>query len=232
VNAAHRTTSARVGTRLPPRLERFAGFVRDLEKAYFASPASRVFATLMRRRARHLYERVIADVGPLEPGQRIADVGCGHGTFLVMYQQRNPLVEALGVDQSAALVEYARKQGEELGASARFEVGAVEDDPLPRDAFDVVVSCSSIYLWLDPARALTHLHDALVPGGRLLVYDQLPPKSLKDIGKGLLKQQVYGLGFLGWSEEELLGFARDSAFGGAQVETDGVIVTVRAERRR
>ena len=230
--AAPQPTSVRTGKLPPRRLEPLARLVRGLERAYFASPASWLFAVLMRHQARHLYELVIDDVGPLAPRSRIADVGCGHGTFLAMYQQRNPGVDALGVDQSPVLIDYARGQVERLGVHARFEVGAVEEEPLPRDSFDVVVSCSSIYLWRDPTEALNHLHDALCLGGRLLVYDQLPPKSPSDIGRGLLKQRVYGLGFLGWTEDQLLSFARASAFGDASVETDGVIVTLSAQRVR
>jgi SAM-dependent methyltransferase len=218
-------------SRLPPRLaEPVARIVRRAERAYFASRASWLFATLMRNRARHLYERVIGDVGALAPGQSLADVGCGHGTFLAMYLQRHGGVEALGVDQSRTLIDYAREQAAELGVDARFEVGPVEDEPLPGSAFDVVVSCSSIYLWKDPVAALDHLHDALRPGGRLLLYDQLPPSSVADIPRALLKQRVYGLGFLGWTEQQLAGFLDASAFGGGTVETDGVIVTVRAQR--
>ncbi len=208
---------------------RLGRFVRAAELAYFASPASWVFAAWMRRRARHLYERVIRDVGPLAAGARLADIGCGHGTFIGMYLQRYPKTSALGIDQSPSLINYARRKVLPSGVPAAFEVGDVHDFELGEGVFDVIVSCSSIYLWRDPPAALDRLRDALRPGGRLLLYDQLPPATRRDVRTAIVGQKVYGFGLLGWTSEELGDFVRTS-FGEAVVDVDGVIVRVEARR--
>ena len=178
----------------------------------------------MSRNARHLYRLVMDDVGPLHEGARIADIGCGHGTFLCMYADRYPGVRAFGLDQSAELINFAKNQCGEAGVSVAFMVGDIHNAPLPPDDFDVMVSCSSIYLWHDPVRVLDRLYAALKAGGRLLVYDELPARSAKEIRQALFDQRLYGLGLPAYTEVELRDFALSSRFKYADIEIDNLII--------
>ena len=111
----------------------------------------------MSRNARHLYRGVMDDVGPLPEGAGIADIGCGHGTFLCMYANQYPNVRAFGLDQSAELIKFAENQCKLAGVAVEFMVGDVHNTPLPENAFDIMVSCSSIYLWEKPVGVLNRL---------------------------------------------------------------------------
>lgn len=197
---------------------------RRLEKAYFRSRLSRLFAELMSRKARHLYQIAIDAVGPLPDGSRIADIGCGHGTFLAMYLSQHPTAVGFGLDQSAELIRFAKMQCEREKANAEFLVGDVHEAPLPEKAFDAMVSTSSIYCWHDPVLALNRLYDSLKTGARFLLWDVLPVTNFKEARIALFDQKVFGLSVPAYTEGELLEFVRASRFGDAAVEKDKLII--------
>ncbi len=206
--------------------------LRRLEKAYFRSGASRLFAELMSRKARHLYRRVIEDVGPLPVGAALADFGCGHGTFLAMYLAEHPGVRGWGIDQSAELIAFASRQCARQGVSCAFSVGDLEDPLDAAGPFDVAVSCSSIYCWQDPVAVLDRIHESLEPGARLLVYDQLPVRTFRQAHRALFLQRLFGLGLPAWTRGELEGFAARSRFRGAKVEIDELIIRLELTKAR
>ena len=205
-------------------------YVRQLELKFFRSKLSRLFAELMSRKALHLYRPVVEEIGPLAPGARIADIGCGHATFLRMYLKRYPQVKGFGLDQSAELIKFARRRCEEDGVRAEFAVGDVHDAPLPEAAFDAMVSLSSIYLWRDPTLVINRLRRALKPGGRLLIYEVLPARTLDDFKKALFEQRFYGAGVPAYTLDEMKGFADRSDFRGCEIRLDGLLI--RMEMRR
>jgi ubiquinone/menaquinone biosynthesis C-methylase UbiE len=198
--------------------------LRRAEMLYFRTRLSRLFAELMSRNARHLYELGIRDVGDLPKGSRIADIGCGHGTFLCMYLSRYPEVSGFGLDQSAELLKFAHRQCGKAGVQADFRTGDIHSAKLPDNAFDVVVSHSSIYCWKDPVRALDRIYPALKTGGRLLVYDELPVRSFRELRHALFVQRVYGLGMPAYTEAELCGFILRSRFTGYKKRIHRLII--------
>lgn len=198
--------------------------IRNLELAFFRSKFSRVFAELMYRKAVHLYDKVIEDVGPLPDGGRIADVGCGHATFLALYLRKYPNTRGTGVDQSEELINFAKKICAEHGANADFLVGDAHQVKLPAKAYDVIVSLSSIYLWYDPVKVINNLKKALKPGGKLIIYEELPARSVKDFVVALFEQKLYGLGLPAYTEQEMRGFIGQSEFKTANVDIDQLII--------
>ncbi|MDP8222056.1 MAG: class I SAM-dependent methyltransferase [Candidatus Lernaella stagnicola] len=198
--------------------------LRRWERAYFRSRWSRLFAELMSRKATHLYDRAADELGSLPPGSRLADIGCGHGTFLLRYLQRYPEAKGFGLDQSAELIRFADQQCTAAGVDCEFMVGDVHDAPLPAAAFDAMVSTSSIYCWHDPTRALDNLYGALKPGGRFLLWEMLPVRSFADAWTSLFDHKVYGLSLPAYTETEMREFVRRSRFQEAKVEIDRLII--------
>src|SRR5689334_25109504 len=69
-------------------------------------------------------------------GRRILDAGCGSGPLFAALRERGAVVT--GFDQSAAMIEHARKR---LGADADLRVADLAEPlPYPDDAFDDVVA--------------------------------------------------------------------------------------------
>lgn len=113
-----------------------------------------------------------------EPG-RVLDLGCGTGALLPRLGVWQPRLGAwqpgvaryTGVDLSAEMLRVA--SGKAAGAAFPTGFAAASADALPfRDqAFDTVISASSLHFWARPEAALVEARRVLRPGGRLLLVD-------------------------------------------------------------
>lgn len=109
----------------------------------------------------------------LQPGQTVADVGAGTG-FLTLAMARvvgaDGRVFAVDITPNfvAAIEQRAQQQG--LG-----NVIGVTNDPysvhLPADSIDLVFTSDTYHHFEYPKATLRSIHDALKPGGELVVVD-------------------------------------------------------------
>jgi len=124
------------------------------------------------------YDRLAARVGP---GQRVIDLGCGTGALAFRLARRGARVKA--IDPSAEMLAVAARNARALGlgdAVTLVEMGVAELDREPSDHYDVVSSglCFS-ELGEDELRyTLEQAMRMLVPGGLLLVADEVAPRSV------------------------------------------------------
>lgn len=131
--------------------------------------AQRAFETA----ARVVSDDVVAAVAPAE-GERVLDVGGGHGRFSIACCEAAPGVAARIVDDPAALAV-----AEENVAAAGLEdrVTLAGGDYFDADfgaEFDLALVCNVLHAHGadDCRRLLARVRDALVPGGRVAVLDQ------------------------------------------------------------
>ncbi|MEV4142683.1 methyltransferase domain-containing protein [Amycolatopsis sp. NPDC049691] len=97
-------------------------------------------------------------------GRRILDAGCGSGPLFAALRERGAVVT--GFDQSAAMIEHARKR---LGADADLRVADLAEPlPYPDDAFDDVVASLVLHYLRDWAPTLAEFRRVLKTGGRLI----------------------------------------------------------------
>ena len=120
---------------------KFSGVARGWSQREYRDPAS-----FMTRRA----AMVLHWGTPLEPGDRILELGCGDGTLSCLLAAQG--FKVTGVDISPGMIEEARRQAEAAGLSIAFEV-ADGDNFKVSEPYDAVVSFMSAFF--------TYLEDPL-----------------------------------------------------------------------
>jgi len=111
-----------------------------------------------------------------KPGDRVLEVGCGHGVASGLVADRLVDGRVTGIDRSGKMIEAAtrRNAGHVAAGRAAFTQAAIETWEPPAGAFDMAFAVNVI-LFADPAHpAIAVVRAALVPGGRLHVFFQPP----------------------------------------------------------
>jgi SAM-dependent methyltransferase len=116
-----------------------------------------------------MHARIAAEI-PLETG-RLVDVGCGPGRLTLRIADAHPGVAVTGVDVSEGMIAQAHKGPPR--PNLEFRVGSV-GSLAAVEAYDFAVSVLSFHHWEEPAEDLAAIHRALVPGGRLWLYEPDP----------------------------------------------------------
>jgi 2-polyprenyl-3-methyl-5-hydroxy-6-metoxy-1,4-benzoquinol methylase len=135
-----------------------------------ATPASseyqyRTYTTRPEGHHRYLHAPVLRLVSKYIPeGSRILDIGCGNGSLCA---QLSGQYQVSGLDLSESGIEAARQ----LCPAGRFEVATVYDDLADRFGctFEAAISLEVVEHLYDPHAYLRRIHDAVAPGGALIV---------------------------------------------------------------
>jgi SAM-dependent methyltransferase len=113
----------------------------------------------------HYYPLVLAAVPP--GCQRVLEVGCGEGMLARQLACRVPRV--VGIDQHAASIELARRQGPDN--QVEFVCGDFLTHPFPLASFGLIACVAALH-HMDAAAALARMGQLLVPGGTLVIVGQ------------------------------------------------------------
>ena len=102
------------------------------------------------------------------PGERVLEVGCGHGVLVDLLATRG--ADVVGVDRSATMTAAAARRNERAIAEGRVRLlpGPLLD-VVPDGPFDVVVSFNVRAFWTPPAPEWDAVARVLTPEGRVLV---------------------------------------------------------------
>jgi len=126
------------------------------------------------------YERLQDAVAQATAGTaaRVLDLGTGTGVTALRVLGRHPGAELTGIDESAGMLEHARR----ALPAAELRVARLEDE-LPDGPFDLVVSALAVHHLDGPAKAdlFRRVARALSPGGRVVIGDVVVPDDPADI---------------------------------------------------
>jgi cyclopropane-fatty-acyl-phospholipid synthase len=118
----------------------------------------------------------------LEPGQRVLDVGCGWGSFVMHAAERHG-VEAVGITLSEPQAELARQRVADAGLADKVEIRVQDYRELAGEDFDAVASIGMVEHVGEAQIDLyaEQLASMLRPGGRLLNHgiSRLPHGSVE-----------------------------------------------------
>jgi SAM-dependent methyltransferase len=112
-------------------------------------------------------------VADLQPGEVVLDLGSGGGIDVLLSARRvGPTGMAYGVDYLPEMLELARRNAAEAGASnVEFLEGRIDAVPLPDASVDVIISNCVLNLAVDKSAVFTEMHRLLRPGGRVGISD-------------------------------------------------------------
>jgi ubiquinone/menaquinone biosynthesis C-methylase UbiE len=117
-------------------------------------------------------KKIVESLAPLEGGTTIVDLGTGPGVLSIELHKLLPQAKIIGVDLSSEMLEIARKNADEAGASNyETRLGRAEEIPTESNSVNLVVTQSSLHEWEDPQKGLSEILRILKLGGRLILKD-------------------------------------------------------------
>ena len=124
-------------------------------------------------------------LGRLEPGERVADLGCGAGTdTLVAAQMVGRDGSVTGIDMTPEMLAKARTAQGELGVTnVDFVEGEIERLPFEDGTVDVVISNGVIDLVPDKDAVFAEIFRVLKPGGRIQIADVTIQNPVSEAGR-------------------------------------------------
>jgi len=116
----------------------------------------------------------------LEQGAKVADIGCGHGASTVVLAKAFPNSTFHGFDFHGPSIEQARRRAADAGVDRRVSFAQASAKEFPGRDFDLVCFFDCLHDMGDPVGAARHAHQALKPGGTVLLVEPYANDSLDD----------------------------------------------------
>ena len=96
----------------------------------------------------------------VNPGDRILEIGFGHGRTLERLVAAAPSGSVAGLDHSSEMYEMARRRCAPLlqGGRLALHLGSSQAMPYPDAHFDRVLAVHTLYFWSSPTEHLREIH--------------------------------------------------------------------------
>jgi SAM-dependent methyltransferase len=130
----------------------------------------RLLLGVMARETSAFNSEVLEALAPVD-GERILEIGYGHGRTLADAAARTPGASFAGIDVSPAAARAAAKRCRPLIEAGRVELETGDSLTLPwaPASFDAVFSVHTMYFWPDAAPQLAEIRRVLRPRARFVL---------------------------------------------------------------
>ncbi len=162
-------------------------------------------------------ERVIekmAEVGSIDEGSEIADVGTGTGFVAAGLATR--VKRVIGIDNASAMLRVARENLDSLGVSnAELLVGDLAELPLADNSVDATFANMVLHHAVDPVVMLEEMGRIVRPGGMIVIADEVehPYEWMREEHADV---------WLGFSPEQVEGFFREARLADYRYDSLGM----------
>ena len=162
-------------------------------------------------------ERVIekmAEVGSIDEGSEIADVGTGTGFVAAGLAPR--VKRVIGIDNASAMLRVARENLDSLGVSnAELLVGDLAELPLADNSVDATFANMVLHHAVDPVFMLEEMGRIVRPGGMIVIADEVehPYEWMREEHADV---------WLGFSPEQVEGFFREARLADYRYDSLGM----------
>jgi SAM-dependent methyltransferase len=143
-------------------------------------------------------------------GLDVIELGCGTAYVSAWLARRG--ARPVGIDNSEAQLETARRLQAKHGIEFPLHHGNAEDVPFPDASFDFAISEYGASIWCDPYRWIPEAARLLRPGGRLIFLVNsvllslcVPDAENEAAGDRLLRPQ-FGMHRFEWSDDDSVEF--------------------------
>lgn len=150
----------------------------------------------------------------LKEGMTVADIGAGTGLFTRLFaKQVGAKGKVYAVDIAPRFIEHIEKTCKEADIkNVTGVVGTADSVRLPAKSVDVVFICDTYHHFEFPFRTMASIHEALRPGGRVIVIDfhRIEGKSREWVlnhvraGQEVVVKEIESCGFKKTAEKKLL----------------------------
>jgi ubiquinone/menaquinone biosynthesis C-methylase UbiE len=109
------------------------------------------------------------DLAEVRPGSRVLDVAAGTGDQTLMAAQRvGPAGYVLATDISASMLKLAAEAAREAGlTNVETRFMDAENIDLDADSFNAAICQLGLFLFSNPANALSEMRRVVRPGGKV-----------------------------------------------------------------
>ncbi len=137
--------------------------------------------TAASKRERELRIPEIIEALGLAQGSSVADIGAGEGEYepsLARAVGSSGRVYAEDIDEKGAIKDLKERVAKDHLNNVEVVLGAPDDPKLPAGTLDGALMVISYHEIADHEKVLDHVRAALKPGGRLVIVDMMPHKTI------------------------------------------------------